>query len=128
MQNVEPAVHSAILEVVQEGNPSITKVANHQSLNADLGLKSLDVARIVANLDMTLEADPFSELVSITSVRTVGDLVNAYRSFFDKDHVPQSQELEAGRDRAKSRQEAIAGLRGRRDPSARKGNGDSDAS
>lgn len=116
MKNLESIVHEVVLEIVREKTPSVTQVGNHQSLNADLGLKSLDLARIVANLEMALEADPFAELVSITSVRTVGDLLNAYRRFFDNEQAPAAQEeLEEGRSRARARQEALSGIkRGRR--------------
>lgn len=46
---------------------------------ADLGLKSLDLAHLIAALERRLGADPFLKLVPITSVRTVGDLCDAYR-------------------------------------------------
>ncbi len=50
-------------------------------LGDDLGLSSLDLAELVTILEVELEADPFRELVPITSVRTVKDLVQAYVRF-----------------------------------------------
>ena len=50
-----------------------------EKLNAHLGLTSLDLAFLVAELDAQLGVDPFARLVSITSVRTVDDLVRAYQ-------------------------------------------------
>ena len=51
-------------------------------LNATLGLTSLDLAFLVAELEAELGVDPFAKLVSITSVRSVGDLVRAYQQAF----------------------------------------------
>lgn len=47
-------------------------------LNAELGMDSLELAELVLELETDLGADPFVELVPITSVRTVGDIVRAY--------------------------------------------------
>jgi acyl carrier protein len=115
VRDLELTVNEAILEVVREKNPGVSEVRGGQQLNADLGLKSLDLARIVASLEMALEADPFAELVAITSIRTVGDLVGAYRRFFDKDSGAANQELEQGRSRAQNRQAAMAALKGRKE-------------
>jgi acyl carrier protein len=128
VKNFEPVVFGSILEVVQEKQPAITEVKSHQALNADLGLKSLDLARIVANLEMALEADPFAEQVAITSIRTVGDLLNAYRRYFDGDAAPQNQELEEGQRRARARQEALASVQGRRSRASTEDQGEPDAS
>jgi acyl carrier protein len=73
-------------------------------LNADLGLTSLDLASLVAALEIKLKADPFQELVPITSVRTIGDLEAAYVRFFSKteDRV-QDEDLAEVRRRAEAR-------------------------
>jgi acyl carrier protein len=114
MKDLRMAVHDAVLEIVQERNPATIRIDDHQELSGDLGLTSLDIATVVANLDMMLEADPFSELFSITSTRTVGDLLNAYEGFFHQGRVPESKDVEEARDRAKRRQEAIEGQAARR--------------
>ena len=54
-----------------------------------LGLKSMDIAQIVLELEDELEADPFQE-IPITSVRTVGDLINAYQISLDPDFAVES--------------------------------------
>jgi acyl carrier protein len=53
-----------------------------------------------------LKADPFQELVPITSVRTVGDLEVAYVKFFSKseDRV-QDEDLAKVRRRAEARRD-----------------------
>ena len=76
-------------------------------LNADLGLTSLDLASLVAALEMKLKADPFQELVPITSIRTVGDLEAAYLKYFsDSEQEVQDEELARIRRRAEARRGA----------------------
>jgi acyl carrier protein len=73
-------------------------------LNADLGLTSLDLASLVAALEVKLKADPFQELVPITSIRTVGDLEAAYLKFFsDPEQEVQDEDLAKVRRRAEAR-------------------------
>ena len=111
MENFEQVIYETILEVAQEVNPSILNIENANTLNADLGLKSLDLARIVAMLEINLSADPFAALVAITSIRTVGDLVKAYKRFFNNEEPEETHELEESQRRANARQEAITNAR-----------------
>jgi acyl carrier protein len=79
-------------------------VVSEDRLNADLGLTSLDLASLVAALEMKLQADPFQELVPITSVRTVGDLEAAYVKYFsDPGREVQDEDLAKVRRRAEAR-------------------------
>ncbi len=81
-------------------------------LNADLGLTSLDLASLVAALEMKLKADPFQELVPITSIRTVGDLEAAYVKYFtgsDSEQEVQDEELAKIRRRAEARRAGAGG-------------------
>ena len=57
----------------------VRKLSGTDKLNATLGLSSLDLAFLVAELEAELGVDPFAKLVSITSVRSVEDLVRAYQ-------------------------------------------------
>lgn len=89
MENVSDVVIEVIRGVVREQYPEVEEVRAEQGLVEDLGLKSLDLARIVAKLDLELGVDPFSETVAITSIRTVGDLCTAYaQCFAAADAVP----------------------------------------
>jgi len=71
-------VLQTVLAIAKERKPEISAVKPTDLLNVDLGLRSLDLARVVAKLEIELEQDPFLERVSITSVRTVDDLCRAY--------------------------------------------------
>lgn len=85
MENVTDVVVAVIRGVVREQYPEVEEVRAEQGLVEDLGLKSLDLARIVAKLDNELGVDPFSEAVAITSIRTVGDLCEAYCQCFEEE-------------------------------------------
>jgi hypothetical protein len=85
MDQIERTVHHVVLRVARDRSPNLflppaqAGVANGQHLTTDLGLTSLDIARIIAVLELELGADPFASLVAITDVRTVSDLCAAYR-------------------------------------------------
>lgn len=82
---IEGIVHAAIARVMQAHGLPASAIRAEDKLNATLGLRSLDLAELVFELEMAVGADPFAELVPITSVRTVEDLVAAYRRLFDDD-------------------------------------------
>lgn len=46
----------------------------------DIGLTSLELATVIARLELSLDLDPFAELISVTTIRTVGDMVAAYET------------------------------------------------
>jgi len=79
MNDLEEAVRDAALEVARQRTPALSAVEDSQRLSEDLGLTSLDLAQLVAVLEIRLGLDPFSTQTSISSVRTVGDLCQTYR-------------------------------------------------
>ncbi len=83
MKDLAATVHQVVLEVVQQASAGVTSVGGGDTLTGELGLESLDLAQIVATLEARTGLDPFAEQVAVTSVRTVGDLVAAYRSARD---------------------------------------------
>ncbi|GAC1351139.1 MAG: hypothetical protein NVSMB1_01300 [Polyangiales bacterium] len=88
---IRGTVHEVILDVLKERTPGREQINDGESLNRELGLSSLELARITAMLEMRLDADPFSQHVSVTSVRTVGDLSNAYITFLDAKDAPKPE-------------------------------------
>ena len=76
---IERIVHGRIRAAAAERIGKAGSLRGGEKLNAHLGLTSLDLAFLVAELDAQLAVDPFAKLVSITSVRTVEDLVRAYQ-------------------------------------------------
>ncbi|MEU5534189.1 phosphopantetheine-binding protein [Streptomyces sp. NPDC020362] len=76
--NRRETVEAVLLEIVNEVAGPVEHLDEDQLLVDQLGLTSLSLARLVAVLEMELEIDPFSDEVPFTSVRTVGDLLQAY--------------------------------------------------
>jgi acyl carrier protein len=79
---IESIVHDKIRAVLAERVGEVGRLSGAEKLGATLGLTSLDLAFLVAELEAELGVDPFAKLVSITSVRSVGDLVQAYQQAF----------------------------------------------
>jgi acyl carrier protein len=92
--------------LLEERGGDLPTIHGSSSLNGALGLSSLDLAIVVAELESTLGVDPFSKLVSITSVRSVDDLVDAYH----KAYLPHTAPMEED----ERLQEAARRARGRR--------------
>ncbi len=83
MSETSEAVHEAVLEVVQMVRPETESIDDSQRLREDLSLSSLDLAQLVAMLEMAIGVDPFAKHTSLTSVATVGDLCRVYQEVRD---------------------------------------------
>ena len=79
---IETIVHAHIHAILEDRGDNAMAVSGADKLNATLGLTSLDLALLVAELEVALGVDPFAKLVSVTAVRSVDDLVGAYRLAF----------------------------------------------
>jgi acyl carrier protein len=75
---VEIAIGNAIVDIVRGRDIPLLEVRPELHLVHDLGFDSLDLARLVAELEIALGVDPF-QYVSATAVQTVGDVCVAYR-------------------------------------------------
>jgi acyl carrier protein len=88
---VETIVIGKISAIISERGGDVVPISRSAKLNANLALSSLDLALLVSELEFETGVDPFAELVSITSVRTVDDLVKAYRRAM----LPEAERTEA---------------------------------
>ena len=79
---VDQLVRDTISDLLEEQGLDNPGVEDDAKLVDTLGLKSMDIAQVVLVLEDELDADPFQE-IPITSVRTVGDLINAYQIALD---------------------------------------------
>lgn len=79
LAQIESIVHGRIRAVLAERVGEVGLLSGTEKLSATLGLSSLDLAFLVAELEAELGVDPFAKLVSITSIRSVEDLVRAYQ-------------------------------------------------
>lgn len=107
MENLEAIVHEVVLDVARQASAGVTAVNDGDTLTGELGLESLDLAQIVATLEARTALDPFAERVAITSIRTVGDLVAAYRDTRDGVPAADAASLTKARSRARDRRRAL---------------------
>lgn len=78
MNEIERTVKELILEVLTRDAAPAKDVAPIHHLVRDLGLRSMQLAEIVARLEMELDYNPFSKDLTIADIHTVADLCKAY--------------------------------------------------
>jgi acyl carrier protein len=72
------AICARVLEIVQRKSPDLREIRLEARLLDELGLESLDIAELIATLELELGIDPFASRIPISRVRTVGDICDAY--------------------------------------------------
>lgn len=80
MSNVLKAMQEAVVEIQEQQGYSALAVEETTELVGDLGLQSLDIAQLVAMLEVKLGSDPFANGATLESVSTVGDLCKLYEA------------------------------------------------
>lgn len=75
-RHVERVIQDEIGRLLAQRTPSGAPVARGDALE-ELGLSSLDVVQLAVSLAVRLGVDPFQR-ASITDLRTIGDLCEAY--------------------------------------------------
>jgi acyl carrier protein len=71
--NIEKLVHEKVLAVVRLRRPNAQAVTSDQELRGDLGLDSLDLAQLGAEIETALDAPVFDD-VAVGAILTVRDL------------------------------------------------------
>lgn len=94
-------------------NDAVPEILPKHELSNDLGLKSLDLAELVATLELEIGHDPFARDNAVTDVRTVEDLFRVYQT---KSSLPDAsmESNEQSVRRAASRKSVIAAASKRR--------------
>ncbi|MBM7114485.1 thioester reductase domain-containing protein [Archangium primigenium] len=88
MLNIKDTVCKALNEVLAEEGRRLESTDEGTRLSS-LGLDSLTMARVIVTLDYECDVSPFTQGgVDVTSVRTLGDLVQAYAGSSAADTVP----------------------------------------
>ena len=100
---LESVICEKIRRLLEERGDGIPTIHGADTLNGALGLSSLDLAIVVAELESALGVDPFSKIVSITSVRTVDDLVEAYLKAYQPQKPEENDDLLEAARRARGR-------------------------
>jgi acyl carrier protein len=78
-KDLENTIRRVTLEIARRKVPQLADVQMEHSLVEWLGLGSMDLAELIAILEMELGVDPFAT-TSISRIRTVGDIYEAYRA------------------------------------------------
>lgn len=84
MEQTKMVIENIIKEIFEQKFNRIPEIKDEFKLIDDLGFSSLDIAQLIAQLEMELGVDPFVEGASISSVRTVGSLFEVYQSSLRK--------------------------------------------
>ncbi len=72
-------ISSIISNLLTDEDREVPEITQDKHLIDDVGLDSLNLAQLIALLEMELGKDPFSEgTVAFTDIQTVGDLAKAY--------------------------------------------------
>ena len=77
-KTIDSTVFSCVNQVISEKCLPAMPCVGTQTLVDDLGLESLDIATIIARLELDLGVEPFIEEFSITDIRTIADLIFAF--------------------------------------------------
>jgi acyl carrier protein len=77
---VKKGIENAIKQILDQKSYKAPEIKDELRIIEDLGFSSLDIAQLIAYLEMELGVDPFSEGALITSINTVESLCNVYQS------------------------------------------------
>lgn len=78
MSDVHRAIHDVLAEILDQKGCSPVELRPELKLVDDLQLASLDLAQLVAMLELELGRDPFAQGIPFAGIRTVADLHRAY--------------------------------------------------
>jgi acyl carrier protein len=73
VMNIQTLVHEKVLAIVRLRRPNAQAVTADEELRGDLGLDSLDLAQLGAEIESALDA-PIFEDVAVGAILTIGDL------------------------------------------------------
>lgn len=81
---VREKILEEITDIQKHSERGDQPVNDDSQIVQDLGFTSLDVAELIANLEMEFDVDPFSNGVSLMKVRTFGDFCRVYQEAFQE--------------------------------------------
>jgi len=82
MGRIKKIITDCILDVMELTGYEVDFNENTKLVD-DLGISSLDLAKLVASLELELEVNPFSNGASIPSISTLNDLYNVYGEYVE---------------------------------------------
>jgi acyl carrier protein len=84
LEQTKETIENAIQQILDQKSYKVPALKDELRIIEDLGFSSLDIAQLIAHLEMELGADPFSEGALISSINTVGSLCNVYQICLDE--------------------------------------------
>jgi len=78
MEQIFKVVKNIVNEIKQLNGAECVEVTLESKIVHDLGFRSLDIAQLVAMLEIEYEKDPFAEGAALSEVITIGDLCRLY--------------------------------------------------
>ncbi len=75
-QTIRDLVTQQLLDILMESSQEQIIQADEQL--RDLGINSLQLARLIVQLNCELDVDPFAQGATITDMRTISDIVTTY--------------------------------------------------
>lgn len=91
MEQVKKVIENAINQIQEQRSYKISELNEELKLIDDLGFSSLDIAQLIAYLEMELNVDPFSEGAMISSINTVGNLCKVYQECLNNKEMGKAE-------------------------------------
>lgn len=90
MENVKEKINSVLRDIQLRNSYKSKELNDECKIVQDLGFSSLDIAELIALLEMELGVDPFSEGVSIMDVHKIGELHQVYQASFEQKNAMET--------------------------------------
>ena len=87
MLNIKIIIEDAIINIQDQHSYKKVELKGDVTLTRDLGFSSLDVAQLIAYLEIELGVDPFSQGVSIAEINTLEGLLKVYENAFIEEMI-----------------------------------------
>jgi len=85
-------IFKVIKEIQAQKSIRAVDLDENKRVIEDLGFVSLDIAQLIAILELEIGVDPFSEGVALTDVSTIGELNQVYQTSIDQKSSNGDQE------------------------------------
>lgn len=82
--DIEQKITDHVREILTLSNKNSSSITSKQALIDDVGMDSLEIARLLITLDDEFQVDPFAEEFSIGNIHTIADLTRVYSALLSR--------------------------------------------
>jgi acyl carrier protein len=82
--DIEQKITDHVREILSLANKSHSNIAPHQALIDEIGMDSLELARLFIALEDEFQIDPFAEEFSVGNIQTIADLTRIYSALLSR--------------------------------------------